>query len=63
VPIQSISALMKSSGSFAPIGPPKITGVLAHGLRQRIAEARLADVERMAARLQQTADAAGRRMP
>jgi len=37
-------------------------GMVAHRLRQRVAEARLADVEGVAAGLQQAADAAGGRM-
>ena len=55
---------MKSSGSLALCGPPKITAPACSAIvvGQRIAEARAADVERIAAVAQRVTDAAGRRL-
>ncbi len=61
---QSISRLMKSTSSLALCGPPNTTAPAcsAMRLRQRIAHAGTADIERNAALAELLTDAPGRRM-
>ena len=63
-PIQSISRRIQASSSLALIGPPKITAPSCAAMVEGkgIAEARAADVELIAALLEQAPDAAGRRV-